>query len=232
MSSDTNPPRVRRQRSDEASTYIRALIMSGELRPGTLVRPETIGEALGVSTTPAREALQALRVEGFLELVPRRGFIVAPLTGDDIRDLFRVQALIAGELAAQASSRASDADIAELEALHHELIAAARRTDHALLEEKNHAFHRQINIMAGSRKIIWALSLITRYVPRQFYSSIPGWPQATVQDHEKVLQGIQNRATEDTREAMITHIVHSGELLAQHFDQRVTENAPDAVSTS
>jgi DNA-binding GntR family transcriptional regulator len=228
MSSDINPQRVRRQRSDEASDYVRALIMSGELRPGTLVRPEVIGEALGVSATPAREALQALRVEGFLELVPRQGFLVAPLTGDDIRDLFRVQALIAGELAAQAATHASDADIAELEALHHELIAAARRTDHALLEEKNHAFHRQINHMADSRKIVWALSLITRYVPRQFYSSIPGWPQATVQDHERVLEGIRSRTPEEAREAMIEHIVHSGELLAKNFDQRMTEEpAPE-----
>ncbi|MEX5257690.1 GntR family transcriptional regulator [Kocuria arenosa] len=232
MSSDHNPPRVRRQLGDEASAYVRALIMSGELRPGASVRPETIGEALGISTTPAREALQALRVEGFLELVPRRGFLVAPLTGKDIRDLFRVQALIAGELAARAASAADDADIAELEALHHELIAAARRADHDLLEEKNHAFHRQINLMADSRKIIWALSLITRYVPRQFYSSIPGWPQATVEDHTKLLEAIRAQAPESARQAMTEHIVHSGELLAQHFDEQVAQTAADAANSA
>jgi DNA-binding GntR family transcriptional regulator len=193
--------------------------MSGELRPGTTVRPETIGEALDISTTPAREGLQALRVEGFLELVPRKGFLVAPLTGDDIRDLFETQALIAGELAARAAARASPQDVAELEALHHELIAAAARNNHELLEEKNHAFHRQINLMADSRKIAWALGLITRYVPRRFYSSIEGWPQATVEDHTRLLEGIMSNDPEKTRAAMYQHIVHSGELLAAHFGE-------------
>ena len=91
------------------------------------MRPEVLGEALQISTTPVREALQSLRVEGFLELVPRKGFQVAPLTGKDIRDIFRVQALIGGELAARATLNASDSALAELEALHHELIAAAAR---------------------------------------------------------------------------------------------------------
>jgi DNA-binding GntR family transcriptional regulator len=223
----TMSSRVRPQLSEKATAYIRGLIMSGEMRPGTVVRPEVIGEALSISTTPAREALQALRVEGFLELVPRRGFLVAPLTGQDIRDLFQVQALIAGELAALAAAKGTEQDVAELEALHHELIAAAARNDHALLEEKNHAFHREINLMAGSRKIIWALGMVTRYVPRQFYSSIPGWPRATVDDHAELLKGIQAHDPEAARTAMQRHIVHSGELLAANFDARVAAATRD-----
>ncbi|HET7140382.1 MAG TPA: GntR family transcriptional regulator [Arthrobacter sp.] len=219
---------ARPQLSEKATAHIRGLIMSGELQPGTLVRPETIGEALDISTTPAREALQALRVEGFLELVPRRGFIVASLTGQDIRDLFQVQALIGGELAARAAVKATPQDVAELEALHHELIAAAARNDHAKLEEKNHAFHREINLMADSRKIIWLLGLVTRYVPRQFYSAIPGWPQATMDDHAELLNSIKAHDPEAARAAMQEHIVHSGELLAAHFDDRIAAARVDA----
>jgi len=130
----------RQQLGDKAAAHVRGLIMSGGLPRGTAVRPETVGAALGISTTPAREGLQALRVEGFLTLVPRQGFVVAPLTGQDIRDLFRAQALIAGELAARAAETPTDAQVRELSALHHELIAAAARDDRTLLEEKNHAF--------------------------------------------------------------------------------------------
>ncbi|MFJ6158789.1 GntR family transcriptional regulator [Pseudarthrobacter sp. NPDC092184] len=231
MSNRSSDDRGRRQLSDEAAAYVRGLIMSGELRPGTTVRPEMVGQALSISTTPAREALQALRVEGFLDLLPRRGFQVAPLTGQDIRDLFHVQALIAGELAARAAASPTYDELAELEALHHELIAAARRNDLDLLEEKNHAFHRQINTMAGSRKILWALSLITRYVPRQFYSSIPGWPAATVTDHEELLEGIRSKDAAKTRASMTSHIIHSGELLAANFDKRVVAPTLPATDT-
>jgi DNA-binding GntR family transcriptional regulator len=231
MTSRSPRSSARPQLSEKATAHIRGLIMSGELRPGTLVRPETIGEDLGISTTPAREALQALRVEGFLDLVPRRGFVVAPLTGQDIRDLFQVQALIGGELAARAAAKATEQDVAELEALHHELIAAAARNNHELLEEKNHAFHREINLMADSRKTVWLLGLVTRYVPRQFYSSIPGWPRATMDDHAELLHGIKAKDPEATRAAMQQHIVHSGELLAAHFDARVAAAQPDAAQT-
>jgi DNA-binding GntR family transcriptional regulator len=231
MTSSSQRSNARPQLSEKATAHIRGLIMSGELRPGTLVRPETIGEDLGISTTPAREALQALRVEGFLQLVPRRGFIVSPLTGEDIRDLFQVQALIGGELAARAAINATVRDVAELEALHHELIAAAARNDHERLEEKNHAFHREINLLADSRKIIWLLGLVTRYVPRQFYSSIPGWPRATVEDHAELLAGIKAKDPAATRAAMHQHIVHSGELLAAHFDARVAAAEADAELT-
>ena len=211
----------RAQLSDKASTYVRGLIMSGGLRPGELVRPEIVGEELGISSTPAREALQALRVEGFLESVPRIGFVVAELTGQDIRDLFRVQALIAGELAALAAQCASNEDIAELDALHHEMIAAASRKNFDLLEEKNHAFHRQVNYIAGSRKILWALGLMTRYVPRQFYSTIPGWPEATAEEHAAILESIRREDPESARRSMHDHIGHSGHLLAEHFDARL-----------
>lgn len=213
---------ARPQLSQEAAGYIRARIISGDMRPGAHVLADVVAAELGISTTPAREGLQLLRVEGFLDLIPRRGFVVAPLNGDDIRDLFRVQALIAGELAAKAAERATTDQIAELTALHHELIAAASREDAQALEEKNHAFHRQINQIGGSRKVLWALGLMTRYVPRQFYAQISGWPQATVDDHTELLDAVQGRDAAVARSLMEAHITHSGELLAEHFDRQIS----------
>lgn len=194
--------------------------MSGQIRPGESVRAESIGAALDISATPAREALQALKVEGFLELVPRRGFQVAPLTGEDIEDLFQVQGLIAGEMAARAAVKATDADLVELEALHHEMLAAAGRADYRVLEEKNHAFHREINLIADSRKTVWVLSLMSRYVPRRFYPEIGGWPSATIGDHTGVLEFLKQRDADGARGAMQEHVVHAGALLAQQFNER------------
>ncbi|WP_104135487.1 GntR family transcriptional regulator [Cryobacterium sp. Y62] len=230
MASRRPSTRARPQLSDEASGYVRGMIMSGELPPGMAVRAETIGAALGISTTPAREALQALRVEGFLELVPRRGFQVAVLTGQDVRDLFTVQALIAGELAARAAVAATPEDLSELEALHHELIAASARGNLELLEEKNHAFHREINLIAGAPKIIWALGLMTRYVPRKFYSSIAGWPEATANDHAQLLADIRSHDAQASRVDMQAHVEHAGELLAVHFDERTSAAAVDVTA--
>lgn len=212
---------VRPQLSDEAATYVRALIMSGELPPGASVRVDAIAEALDISTTPAREALQALRVEGFLDLIPRHGFRVAQLTGQDIEDLFRVQALVAGELVARAAVNATDADIERLTAIHERLVAVANIDDMERLEELNHLFHRELYRIARSPKILWVLGLLTRYVPRMFYANIPGWPESTKEDHGAILDMIVARQPEEARRAMSEHLGHSGSLLAAHFDERL-----------
>ncbi|MDQ1545702.1 MAG: hypothetical protein QOH69_606 [Actinomycetota bacterium] len=205
--------------SEEAAAYVRGLIVSGELRPGSSVRSETISEALDISTTPAREALQILRLEGFLELMPRRGFIVAPLTGEDIRDLFSAQALIAGELASRAAQNATATVIEELESVQANLVVAAQGRDLVRLEELNHAFHRIVNKASGSGKIVWMLGLLTRYVPRDFYSTIPGWPETTLHDHAGLLESIRRHDSDNARDLMRAHIESAGVLLAAHFDE-------------
>ncbi|HEX6195669.1 MAG TPA: GntR family transcriptional regulator [Jiangellaceae bacterium] len=220
--------RYRPQLSDEAASYVRALIMSGELRPGDSVRVESIAEALNISTTPAREALKALRVEGFLDLVPRRGFQVAQLTGDDIKDLFTVQALVAGELVSRATQNASSADVERLKSIHADLEAVARTDDVERLEELNHQFHREVNRLARAPKILWVLALVTRYVPRMFYASIPGWPESTKNDHGAILDAIVARDPEAAREAMHAHLKYSGTLLAANFDRRARDSTSES----
>src|SRR5881397_3995719 len=105
-SNSTPSPRrrsaARTQLLEEVAAYVRDLITSGNARPGQFLRIERIAEAVGVSQTPVREALLSLRSEGLVDLLPRRGFMVAPITPQDITDLFWAQSLIAGELAARA----------------------------------------------------------------------------------------------------------------------------------
>lgn len=71
------------------------------------------------------------------------------------------------------------------------------------------------------------MGLVSRYVPRRFYASIQGWPQATVDDHSKLLEAIRSRDPESARQEMEEHVMHSGELLAAHFDERVA--APETL---
>src|SRR3954447_13006604 len=106
----------RRQQLPEAvAAYVRELIISGTVRPGEFLRLEPIAAAVGVSNTPVREGLLILRSEGFVKLVPRRGFMVASFTAQDVRDIFWVQAQLAGELAARAAKRITPEQIVSLE---------------------------------------------------------------------------------------------------------------------
>src|SRR5690348_5383080 len=113
----------RPQLSEEVAAHLRDRIMAGELRPGERIRLEEVAERLGVSITPVREALLTLRGYDMVELQPRRGYVVAPLSRQDIVDVFELQAHIAGELAARVAQRIGEPELAELTAAH----AAVRR---------------------------------------------------------------------------------------------------------
>lgn len=213
-------PRRRLQLSDEVASYLRQAIIAGELKPGASIRVETLAETLDVSATPVREALQALRVEGFIDLAPRRGFAVARLVAKDIRDIFEAHALIAGELAARAAELATDEQVQELKNLHDRLMKAAQVDDHEALELRNHEFHSLIYRMADSERLRWALGIFVKFVPRAFYAQIEGWPETTASDHSEVIDAVSARDAVGARRSMEQHIRKSGEQLAQYFERR------------
>jgi len=215
--------RHRPQLSDEAASYVRELIMSGRLRPGDFIRQEALADELGMSATPVREGLLALRGEGFVHLEPRRGFLVADLSPSDVRDLFDAQALLAGELAARSSQALSNPALAELGDLQDRLHEAAVVGSVDDVESLNHAFHRLVNSSAGAPKIAWTLSVAVRYVPRRFFASIEGWPDASVHDHSTILAALVARDAESARAAMADHFRHAGELLVAHLGANLAE---------
>lgn len=210
----------RAQLGDEVASYVRDLITSGKLVAGDPVRPEAIAEELEISATPAREGLQSLRAEGLLELVPRRGFRVAAVSADDIRDMFLINSMVAGELAARAAGKASPAALASMRAIHEEFMVAAENKDAAELERLNHRFHREINLAAGSLKLAWIIQLVSKWIPQRFYTSIEGWADSIVRDHRSLLAAIEAHDAHRARTLMSAHILNSGEQLAMHVEER------------
>jgi len=211
---------ARPQLSDEVAARLREQIMDGRVRPGEYLRLERLAAEFGISVTPVREALQSLRSQGFVHLEPRRGFVVAPLSRQDVADLFWVQAGIAAELAARAADAITTGVLRELTGIQEALRRAVAdgRTD--LVEEHNHAFHRSINLAAGSAKLAWSLSSVARYVPRGLYGRLPDWPRTALQDHEAVLQALTRADPDQAAAAMRAHITRAGELLIVHLERR------------
>jgi len=208
----------RPQLSDEVAAYVRDLIMSGQVREGDFLRLEHLADELGISVTPVREALLALRGEGFVHLEPRRGFQVAPLSRQDVEDVFRVQADVAAELAARAAAHVTDDDLRRLRDTQDAMATAARDGDVTAVEEHNHRFHRDVNRLAHAHKLAWVLGNLVHYAPRRFYGRIEGWPRASVEDHHAILAALAARDPSAARTAMRTHIEHAGALLVAHLE--------------
>jgi DNA-binding GntR family transcriptional regulator len=206
----------RQQLSDEAASYLRDLIMAGEIEPGTFLRPEGVAELLEMSITPVREALLTLRGEDFLRQVPRRGFLVAELTSQDVKDVFWVQSVLAGESAARAAVQITAERLEELTEIQRRIDTARAAEDAAGVDVANYQFHRLVNQVAHSPKIAWFLGLTDRYVPRRYVGSIEGWSTASVHDHWPIVTALKAGDVHAARDAMASHIQHAGKLLIAH----------------
>lgn len=182
--------RRRPQLSDDVASHVRGLIMSGTIRPGDFVRLDETAAELGVSVTPVREALLTLRGEGLVELVPHRGYVVAPLDRTDITDLFWLQSEIAQKLAVRATGRTDPETIAELTKINNQLARAVSDGDVERIETLEFTFHRTLNLVANASKLSWFLLSATRYTPARFYSATPEWGVEAVASHTRLLAAI------------------------------------------
>jgi len=111
---------------------------------------------------------------------------VAQFKRQDIQDLFWAQGLLAGELAARTAKKITKEQLARLDAIdnaYHEAVAAE---DHTKIVEGGHAFHREINLAAGSIGLAMLLGSVVRTLPLQFYSTIEGWVDASHHEHPRL----------------------------------------------
>nr|MDT0659765.1 GntR family transcriptional regulator [Micromonospora sp. DSM 115978] len=98
-------------KSEFAYLTLRNKILSGELAPGETLNQATLAPAIGVSTTPLREALRRLKSEGLVELDAHRDARVTTLTAEEARDLLEVRRSLDPLAAALAAERRTKDDI-------------------------------------------------------------------------------------------------------------------------
>jgi DNA-binding GntR family transcriptional regulator len=128
---------------------LRDLIAQQALQPGERVVERDLAARLAVSRTPMREALRILAAEGLVEIHANRGAIVADPSAEEIHDLLAVLGVLEGLAGEQAAERATDPDIAEVRALHFEMLAAFERKDRLAYYKCNQAIH--LAIVAASK---------------------------------------------------------------------------------
>jgi DNA-binding GntR family transcriptional regulator len=207
------------QLSEEVAGHLRDAIMSGALRPGEFIRLEAVAQRLGTSVTPVREALLLLRGEDMVRLLPRRGFVVSPLSRVDIDDLFDIQADLAGELAARAARRITDEQLAELTAVNDRLLQAVAAGDADRVEILEYQFHRTLNLCADSRKLAYVLRSASQYLPRHFYSGDAPWRRAVRRDHARLISAARVHDADAARDAIRAHVLDGRERLLAHLDE-------------
>lgn len=177
------------------TTKLRDMIVEGVLAPGTRLNERVLCEQLQVSRTPLREAFKTLAVEGLIDLLPNRGAVVVQLSIEDIQQAFELMGALEGLAGKLACERITDAEVAEIKAVHYEMLAAHARRDLPTYYRLNHEIHDRINAAARNAMLTNTyLQVNARIQSLRFRSNFnqKKWDEA-VKEHGLMVEALERR---------------------------------------
>ncbi|MGW1544681.1 GntR family transcriptional regulator [Streptomyces sp. NPDC002309] len=133
---------------------LRAALVRGELRPGEVYSAPALGERLGVSATPVREAMQQLASEGAVEVVLNRGFRVVERDARELAELAEVRRLIEAPVILRLAGEVPSDRWAELRPAAEATVRAASSGCRVTYAEADRAFHRALLGLAGNEQLV------------------------------------------------------------------------------
>src|SRR4051812_11951844 len=110
----------------EVYEQLRRAIVEGSIRPNERLIEADLAERLEVSRTPIRESMMRLAGDGLI-VAHRRGWIVREHSQDEIREVYEIRAALEGFAAGLAAQRASDEELAGIQAIHQDYIDTVSR---------------------------------------------------------------------------------------------------------
>lgn len=201
-------PLNRRTLHDELVGRVRDMIIEGRLAPGARIHEGQLGEALGVSRTPLREALKFLASEGLIDLVPGRGGVVRKLTGRDVRNMLDMLIALESLAGRLACAKASDEQIAGIRRIHDEMMgfyAARNRLEYYKLNQAIHSGIARLSdndILVATHDAIQARLKRIRFIGNEEPSK---WGNA-VSEHEEMIAALERRDADRLAAVLTLHL--------------------------
>lgn len=176
---------------DLALDAIRSRIISGLDAPGTRLVEDRLAMELGMSRNPVREALRVLAAEGYVEVIPRRGAVVATISDIEASEIFELRMALEALAARLAARKAVDGDTGELTRLVDASRRAAAEQDSAALSSLNSRFHEEVLRLAKNghlRNVMMPLRGRMQWI----FSHTAGGERGShsVAEHEQLLAAI------------------------------------------
>ena len=205
---------------------IREMVLDGTPAPGQRVPERFLTEQFGVSRTPLREAIRALASEGTLELLPNRGARVTQVSAKEVDDLFEVMGVLealSGELAAK---KATAPDIAEVKALHYQMVLHFTRKELIDYFHLNQRIHEKILEIAGNKILMNMYQTLAFRIRRARYVaniSETRWSTA-VKEHEELLAALESRDGEKLGHLLRRHLANTCEIVRKAIEDRPTSH--------
>ena len=192
---------------------LREDILSGVYKENEALREITIGEELGVSRTPVREALRQLELEGLVRIIPNKGAYVTGITSKDVKDIYKIRSMLEGLCARWATKNITEEQTIELEeiVLLSEFHLQKQEKEKILqVSELDGKFHKVLYEASDSRILEHMLSDFHKYVKMARMMSVGDKNRAaeSVKEHKQILEAIKQKDADKAEILANQHIMN------------------------
>lgn len=207
---------------EQVAEKLRELITEGTLAPGARLNERVLCEHLHVSRTPLREACKVLAAEGLIRLLPNRGAAVTALSVEEIAHTFELMGVLEGLSGELAASRATPAEVAEIQRMTRELKGAYVEKDLPAYYQLNRGIHERI--AAAARNPVLAATYRTvnaRLQALRFRSNLdPTKWKVAMTEHEKIARALAARDGPQVAALLRVHLEHKRTIVLAQLAQR------------
>lgn len=190
---------------------IREDILSGKYKEHEELKEVTIGEELGVSRTPVREAFRQLELEGLIQIVPNKGAYVTGITAKDVEDIYMIRSLLEGLCARWATDHITKEQLEELEENVYLADFHAEKGHLDQLAELDNRFHHILYAACNSKQLAKLLIDFHEYVLRVRKKTLSngGRGKASNDEHRQIMEAIKAKDKDRAESLANEHMINA-----------------------
>lgn len=196
--------------SSVVADALREAIFRSALKQGESLRQDAIAKQFGVSQVTVREAFRLLAEEGVVEIVPRRGAVVASLSHDDVEEIVELRIALETMLIARAMPRLDEDDFIAVDKIVRKLDKTRTMTEQLSL---NVDFHARLYAKAERPRTLATLEkLRLAFEPYlRLLWARSDYKSHSQDDHRRIILLCREQDVEGVKEVLARHIANTGQ---------------------
>jgi DNA-binding GntR family transcriptional regulator len=202
--------------------HLREQLLNGEIAPHEHLIETKIAQELGTSRTPVREALHSLELEGLIGSIPRVGYVVKPISEQEVEEICEIRMAIEGVAARWAMEKADKKLIEELKKNISISDSKVTKGDPKAFIDLDARFHEIIARHSGSQRLLELAQTLRRHMLRYRIQSIYSVENVlrAIEGHKGILRAIEKRDLEEVNQAIRYHMeVSKSDILRYAFKE-------------
>lgn len=212
----------RSSQADQAYVQLKQLILDGTLPAGAQMLELEAAARLNMSRTPVREAMVRLRQEGIVEIRPRHGMRVLPISADDMRDIYEIMTALEGAAAEAVARRGlSNRQISALQGAVRDMDKALEQEDLQAWAAADELFHLTLVELSGNQRLIQMVAQLWDQAHRARLLTLRLRPTPTDsnREHEAMVQAIIDGKPQEARAIHEEHRRRAGKMLVELLER-------------